>query len=228
MFVAHPSLVPLVELQPGSFGEVASPPGPWSDEQAYEYWNACLSKSGLGHLVPVTRRSWLVTLDQLLEPSVLRQVLAAHLRELEHDVTDPEVSSLSGGFALFDGPEPLLLPQCCGDLGNLADWHRATSYRESSAETLWVGHPWIEVAYEAPHLRLQETTEYPKPTDVLRSVTVDPYALAGAVLAARAQLTDCLPQIAGCLAELGFSSAVSAAASILGIAAQGDATSPRS
>jgi hypothetical protein len=208
--VSNPELVPVVELEPSHFGRVEAHPGPWSDEQCARYWTDCLTRSGLGHLVPVQPRSWLVKLDDLLERPVLRQVLRAHLRDME----DGDSAPFSGGFALYDRAEPLLLPQCCGDMRNLCEWQIASAHRGYVSSRIWVGHPELVATYVRPRLEIR----YSEPAEARQIVSVDPYALAGAAERARAHLQALVPTIAASLAPADFSTPELAAATMLGLA----------
>lgn len=209
-------LVPVVEVEPGRFGEAESPPGPWTDEQSSAYWRECLAQSGLEHLVPVGR-SWHVPLDRVLDVRTLTKLVAAHLDETDREARGLDVSDWAGGYALFDGEEGVLLPQCCGGLADLSEWSLVASYRSTEETMLWVGHPWLMCAFVEPHLQLRETTEYPRPDQILRTVTVGAGALAVAVARAELSIRSLVPEILAVVDDLGFVFADSVARRTLGV-----------
>lgn len=213
--VTHLELVPVVELEPGRFGKAEGPPGPWSDEQCAQYWTDCLAQADLDHLVPVHPRSWLVALDDLLERRVLRRILRPYLDDLD-DMVDGVGCAFSGGFALYDGAEPLLLPQCCGDLGNLSEWQAVSGLRGRSSARVWIGHPELVATYVAPRLELRQTSE--SDDDVNATiVSVDPYALSSEVERVRARLQNLVSYLAASLPPADFPNAEACAAGMLGL-----------
>lgn len=157
-------LRPVVELEPGAYGKCKMPrAGPWSDEQCHFYWRTCLAQAGITELEPVAPRSWHVFAEQIQSPATLAKILQAHFADDGIPADPEEVVALSGGFALVHRREVVVLPGCCGDLGNLTDWAKAAETESAGREptTLWIGHPWLSVWAEGDVLCLREAHEPP-------------------------------------------------------------------
>jgi hypothetical protein len=181
-------LRPVIELEPGRFGTCEAPwPGPWTEEQCGLYWRTCLEQSGIVGLEPIAPRSWQVFPDQIRDPATLAKVLEAHFGDDGHPSNSEEVSALSGGFALLHDAEVIVLPGCCGDLGNLADWTQAVRHESAEPAMLWIGHPWLSVRRDGEVLCLQEEHEAPQP-EPPRSFRIAPAALGEAIDDARSEL----------------------------------------
>jgi hypothetical protein len=139
----------------------------WVDPGEDPALAAELAASGLCERPRVAEGSVDVRLADLTDAEallLLRIWLAAQrrrLREAQRSPEEPEeilnyVAAPSGGLALWDD-EGLcrIAPACCCSLDNRQDWRDAMAQRGADSETLWTGHPWSEVRYEAPFLVLQ-------------------------------------------------------------------------
>ncbi|MGK3990282.1 hypothetical protein WME99_44975 [Sorangium sp. So ce136] len=178
-------LMPVVELEPGRFGSVPQPSsGPWTDTESDGYWRACLRAGGLVGADPIVPGSWFVACDALTSQDALIKVLHAHLGDSVP--VDDEVGPLCGGLALVDGVDVLLLPTCCGDLGDIENWRTAAHRLAESPEMLWIGHPWLMAWYDASMLHVREEPEGGMPAQP-REFVMKPEILQRAVrLAAQA------------------------------------------
>ena len=183
-------LRPVIELAPASFGSCPDlGPGPWTAGQSARYWATSLAESGIRDLSPILPGSWFVSLDELAAPFPLSKVLEAHLDGLELPAGPEDLPPFSGGFVLYHGVEPILLPSCCGDLGNLADWRKAAAQRSDSPEMLWVGHPWFSTWFADGKLHIREEQDYPSPTPP-RTVRLRPTSLEVAIARADRELDE--------------------------------------
>jgi hypothetical protein len=186
--ITAPVLVPVVELMPSQFGSMEEPPLPWSEQRSFEYWRGCLAESGLGHLNPVVMWSWLVRLSDLAEPATMSMFLRIHI---QNDEMEGGPGALLGGLALYNAEEPVFLPRCCGDFSDLGNWQRASEHRSENSAELWIGHPSLELSYQAPHLLVRETSATTQAEDVpgaWGACLVHPGALAAATARARDEL----------------------------------------
>lgn len=212
--IAVPRLVPVICLKPSDFGQVASPPGPWSVEVAAQYWHECLSQSGLGDLSPIRVGSWHVSVAQILK----RRDLATIVRGLSHafdDTIDDELPlGFPGGCALFDGGTVIFEPQCCGDLTAHADWEAAAAYRGAESAMLWIGHPWLEMRYVDPDLALRMSTE--TPGNLPPEYFVDPESLRESLGPARDAQSKLGARLTPILRELGIARAPDFALALAG------------
>lgn len=175
--IVTPRLVPVVELPPGTFAtESREHPDVSSAEEPVawtKYWSDSLEDSGLSGLHAVSPASWFV-LAKHLGTSELAIVLAKELSESSipgfpdsdgeiEDCLEEAIGALSGGYALVDGSEVLLEPNCCGDLGNLSDWREALRRDGAEWEDLWIGHPQLCFRLREDDAEIKETQEYEQP-----------------------------------------------------------------
>lgn len=209
-------LQPVLELEPGSFGSAPSPPGPWDDEQGERYWNSCLAQSGLDNLNPVTPGDWHVALADVTTSSAIRTIALVHLAEEFEPVE--EIPAHCGGFAVIQDTEYLLLPRCCGNLGDLENWQAAIVYREQTPQMLWIGHPWLSIRYADGQIHIREKQEYESPSEP-REFVVSPLTLQHAVAEAEREVRLLLPKWTEVVAAIvGVRSPELTASRILGIA----------
>ncbi|WP_437914454.1 hypothetical protein WME73_00880 [Sorangium sp. So ce302] len=193
--------MPVVELAPGAYGSALQPTtSPWTAEESETYWRACLRAGGVVGVDPVVPGSWLVALDALNSADLLHRVLQVHFADGVPADLD-EIGPFYGGLALVDDGENLVLPTCCGDLGDLDNWHIATEQRTDSPEMLWIGHPWLTVWYQAPMLHIREETEYNLPAHP-REFAMNPEALQSAVRQATRELDLFCERVVVSLREL--------------------------
>jgi hypothetical protein len=109
----------------------------------------------------------------LLQPRALRPVLDCHASSYEsfellrsqgdHD----SLTSLCGGFTLFDNSEVILTPECCVDLSDLSNWSFACERTGEHRRALWIGHPALEVECDGQVVSLfyDKEFEWPKDSD---------------------------------------------------------------
>lgn len=207
-------LRPVLELEPSHFGSADRPAGaPSSAAEEDGHWRACLRQAGLVDVAPIVPGSWLVPLEGLSRLSTLETIIRIHFTD-DMPATEDEVGPLSGGYALTDGSDVLVLPTCCSDLGDLESWRAAANNANDHPEMLWIGHPWLSAWQQGPLLHLREEPEYPQPSDPAE-FAVEPDKLRGAVAEAQAvvdafrgQLELVLPSLLGLLGGALSASAV--------------------
>lgn len=195
-------LIPVLEVAP--FGPPTRPlpdgpsrlhPAAWD-----AYFQACLVDAGFAGVTLIQAGSRFASAralvgHALLEHVVREALVGTGLPGFPWDAADDadtapidRVSALDGGLALTVDGAPWLMPECCGDLGNIADWEACVVERPTRGE-LWIGHPGLAVAWCDGQVRLAEQWEYPPAPDYLVAVTLGGAALAAAVADARAALT---------------------------------------
>jgi hypothetical protein len=196
-------LIPVLELEPSVFAtdERPLPSGLHRDQpqEWHRYWLESLADSGITGLAPVQDGSWHIPTTEFTEPALLRRVLEAIFRNLsERGLFDqPDDLPLDGGLALRSQSRNVLIqPACCADLGNVADWRKAVGYRQAEWQTLWIGHPWLLVQYQAPRLIISDSCQGNDPTT---RWAVCPDQLQVALVAAEIELERFAGQIAGAL-----------------------------
>ncbi len=157
-------LIPVLELEPFKFATQTRSSSALTDpdfpEEWYRYWSDSLADSHLGGLNPLRRGGWHVPVAEFDDLGTLRKYLEVVIRDWGgiESLTDPnEVLSLSGGLALnCPHCDVLVEPNCCGDLGDAANWRTAAGYRQIEWQMLWIGHPHLSVSYRAPWLILSD------------------------------------------------------------------------
>lgn len=203
------ALVPVIELEPGRFAtQTRQSPGGSSHDMPdawNRYWLDALADAGITGLRPLCPGSWHVPTKQLSRGPTLGRILSAliaHWGGMD-TLTPDEALALSGGLALCDDRGGVLVePQCCGDLGNRADWRAAATGREPDWATLWIGHPWISARFEGGWLILSEPHEGDSAAE---RWAVRPDALERSLTAADVELNRLANEMAATLNALGFS-----------------------
>ena len=199
-------LIPVVELEPSVFAanDRSLPSGMYEDmpEEWYRYWLESLADSGIAGLMPVQPGSWHVSTSEFTDTALLRRVLELIFQNLSDRGFSCEAVAdflpLNGGLALRCQSQNVLIePRCCADLGNAADWRGAAGYRQAKWRTLWIGHPWLSVLYQAPRLIISGPHEWHQYPTARWAVCPD--QLQFAVAAAEVELEQFARQIAGAL-----------------------------
>ena len=83
-------------------------------------------------------------------------VVESHCQEYNID----EVSSLFGGYALFANQEPILVPQCCGTLGDIHSWEKLLRDEEYDECFCLEGHPSPEAKTQGSTIVFNCDNEY--------------------------------------------------------------------
>ena len=184
-------LTPVIELAPGIFSKhtLECPSGPAREMPTawQEYWLACLAVSEISEVNPIYPGSWHVFTSSLTE-SQLEKVLDVIITEWGGitELNDPDLRPiLNGGLVLISNNEVEIEPNCCGDLGDIANWKEAASFRRADWEMLWIGHPWLSMKYQEPMLILSDLHESNEPVE---RWAVNPEELQEAVNAAEEEL----------------------------------------
>lgn len=151
---------------------------------------------------PVAPRSWQVFAEEIRTPATLTKILQSHFGDGGIPADAQEASALSGGFALLHHAEVIVLPGCCGDLGNLADWAQAAQHEGGDPTMLWIGHPWLSVWSEGDVLCMREEHEYPR-AEPARTFRVARGGLLQAVEHARPEVDALFERILFALGALG-------------------------
>ena len=91
---------------------------------------------------PFREGAFLFTFDAVSEFN-LEKIVKDHLETAEECGEDP--IPLSGGFALEENDEILLMPQCCGELSDIEFWRGVS---EGCEDLNWEAHPLPDVRYK--------------------------------------------------------------------------------
>ena len=199
-------LVPVVEFEPSQFTDVELPLPEGSSRENpsgwLEWWTARLAAGGIVGLEPVRPGSRYVPVANLTNPGHLRRLIESHL-PFNEEPTDEDLSApafaFPGGHALCDGGEALIEPTCCVSLSDWRAWEGAARHRGADWSQVWIGHPWVSIRYQPPHLILSDYHEGSPPSD---RYSLCPAALARAVDDARAELERFAARLAPVLTGL--------------------------
>lgn len=140
--IETPVLRPVIELSPADFGE------------------------RIQGLQPIGGGAWLHLIDDVVGSPVFEHALhhqVVYQGLLDEPAPDELGGAIQGGWALYDGDELVIAPQCCGDLSDLHDWKRVLLTASSDWDMLWIGHPWLQARTDEGHLLLEETQESNRP-----------------------------------------------------------------
>lgn len=201
-------LLPVVELEPGTFATVEreSPQGSgeYVPDDWQTYWELSLADSGITDLSPIRTGSWFVATSEF-EESQLEDYLQVTFDEWGgiSSLNDPNSRPvLNGGLALIsDQPDVFIEPTCCSDLGDIENWKAAASYEGKNWEMLWIGHPWLSMKFQEPWLLLSDLHESEDP---IARWAVKPKELQDAIDVAEVELNRFSKQVAGILTGLEF------------------------
>jgi hypothetical protein len=138
------SLTPVLELEPAAFAtrshQTPSASAAEDPEGWFRYWSESLADAGIQGLIPWSRGSWFVTIDQLGDPGLLRLLVTRHRPDIATSDLE-EIGPFSGGYILSHEDETIR-PGCCCDLGDLESWRLAASNPTEAWSMVWIGHPW--------------------------------------------------------------------------------------
>lgn len=194
-------LIPVLELAPFDFGAEGRPmpSSNYQDmpEEWHRYWLASLADGGITGLMPVQQGSWHVPTREFSDRANLRRVLELIFQKRAETDAAPDWGPLNGGLALrCQSRNVLIEPGCCADLGDVANWRQVVGCRQAEWQTLWIGHPWLSVRYDAPRLIVSDPHEGESPTP---RWAVCPDQLQAALVAAEGELERFAGQIEGAL-----------------------------
>lgn len=201
-------LLPVVELEPGTFATVERefPQGSGEDvpDDWQTYWDLSLADSGITDLSPIRTGSWFVATSEF-EESQLKDYLQVTFDDWGgiSSLNDPDSRPvMSGGLALLSSQKDILVePTCCSDLGDIENWKAAASYEGNIWEMLWIGHPWLSMKFQEPWLILSDLHESEDP---IARWAVKPSELKEAVAAAEAELFRFSKRITSILDGWGY------------------------
>ena len=201
-------LIQSIEISPYGFAneEYDHPNGNSKDlpEEWYQYWKKCISDKSLERLEPIHKGSYLVDIETINDDE-LEEILQNKFTDMELPILE-NVFKLDGGIALKENNEFYIVPQCCGDLGNIWDWERIFGAEENTWHQIWIGHPCVNFRKNNGRINFSVYTE-PKekyPTDYEVLVTVSESALQTELVKMRKLHTDFEHRIRETLDKMGI------------------------
>ena len=230
------SLLPLVSLSPHDFHDPARDADRVEPDDWPAYWRASLAESGIDELELSPLAFSCVDARSLTRPSTLSRILSAHAPEIDVWVNAgakgptgallDQISTLSGGIALFLDGEPFVEPGCCASLDDLSEWAALTELTplEPSVEvdvelgvgpgidrgvgpaerTVWAGHDlWSPRAHldATGAIVIRRVGDGYNHAAVVETVVLDPTSLANAIETTRASLVTLAMAISGVLGD---------------------------
>ncbi|MCT2407127.1 hypothetical protein NZD88_06120 [Chryseobacterium antibioticum] len=108
----------------------------------YKEWVKSVSSLNF-NFGPIDNNSYLVDIEKIDDDN-LGIILGTDFKgikpaELEEDM----LTAFDGGIALMEDGRAMVLPTCCGDIGNIKEWKRILEDQTEEWNELWIGHPWI-------------------------------------------------------------------------------------
>ncbi|PIF44382.1 hypothetical protein CLU96_1348 [Chryseobacterium sp. 52] len=134
-------LINVIEINPLNFSKEGSALPEVSDfpdpEDWYDEWVKTVSILDFDFNT-ISKGSYLVDIE-----SVDDRNLEIILQGIEFDEFEDEILPFDGGIALMEDNKALLLPTCCGDIGNIQEWKKILEDKTQEWNDLWIGHPWV-------------------------------------------------------------------------------------
>jgi hypothetical protein len=192
-------LIPVIEMMPSNYGHADRPMPPPGDTEAWtQYWYECLADSGIEELRLLDL--WHVPIEQLTNANTLERIIhenrfdeASDSSESDFDrFSDPDeyLSAFNGGYALYLNDRKICTPRCCADLADIQNWQLAADYRRAEWDTIWIGHPSINVYYDGTHLVFIDQDEGNGHTEWSGELVIVPDVLQKAIERAKQELLD--------------------------------------
>ncbi|HPF40214.1 MAG TPA: hypothetical protein P5081_24110 [Phycisphaerae bacterium] len=191
-------LLPVVDLEPAAFkASTRTAPGDSTadaPDACGTYWRDALADAGIHGVEPIAVGSWYAPTNALRDANLQRLLRAVAIDEDDDDDpsdwNDPdEIPGLPGGFCLVDSKRGVVIhPECCGDLGVIAQWRSAAEYRGVDWDRLWIGHPERWIRHVAPFLEISGPCESIDGAGAIARWRVDSNRLAIEVERAEAEL----------------------------------------
>lgn len=139
-------LINTIEISPSEYSnnDYKSPDSSFLESKIewYNYWKKCINDSNLTELEPIEKGSYFVDLNTINDNS-LKIILLKALEEINIKNIDDEILPFNGGIVLKINDQKFIEPNCCCDIGNLADWVDILIAKKEEWHQLWIGHPWI-------------------------------------------------------------------------------------
>jgi hypothetical protein len=122
---------------------------------------------------------------------LLRRLIAEQIRGIRpRNYADQLAVSFYGGLRLESAAGPLDF-QCCGDLGDAAEWERLLREPPAEWQQIWIGHPWVYIRFDEEAVYLSDYYDYdPGPSATKARLVLPRTAFAAALQTAIAGLHD--------------------------------------
>ena len=197
-------LVPVLELDPFQYAaeDRVTPDAACDPRSRRQHWLDSLQDAGITGLTPWPDTR-LVPVEQLVETSTLRAILRVEFADVTVDDALEELGALSGGFVLSH-THGAILPSCCGDLGNLAEWQMAADHVAADWKDVWIGHPWTHVRSEGETLVFTEPRESHATEELVEVARMPRHDLQTAIATAARQLDAFGARLAPLVDEFRF------------------------
>ncbi|AZA82288.1 hypothetical protein C1637_09260 [Chryseobacterium lactis] len=106
-------------------------------EEWYNRWINAISTLDLD-LNAIKAGECLVDMENI-DGKNLQIILEVNLKDSDKD----SIRAFDGGIVLTIDDEIKIAPNCCSDIGNIAEWQRIFEKETTGWSDLWIGHPWI-------------------------------------------------------------------------------------
>lgn len=106
-------------------------------------WLKCLSDKNITALNTIQKGSFLVDIDNINDANL--EIIINKVLEDKDDSEELEeqIGKLNGGIAIKNDNCFVIMPTCCGDIGNIIEWESIFDNNSNNWSQLWIGHPWI-------------------------------------------------------------------------------------
>lgn len=138
-------LINVIEIYPLKYSKEESELPDSSDfpdsEIWYKEWVKSVSRLSF-NFSPIDEGSYLFDIEVIGDED-LEIILEANLKEINPEEIEDMLTAFDGGIALMEDGRAMVLPTCCGDIGNIKEWKRILEDQTEEWNDLWIGHPWI-------------------------------------------------------------------------------------
>lgn len=126
-------------------------------EEWYRKWEEAVSKLDLGFHT-IQKDSYLVDIETI-DDEDLQMILETNLQEIDLEEFEDQIIAFDGGIVLKDNGQVLIIPTCCGDIGNIKEWQQIFENKTSDWSEIWIGHPWIFYKKENGKIQFSDYSE---------------------------------------------------------------------
>ncbi|MBD3904888.1 hypothetical protein NAL32_09085 [Chryseobacterium sp. Ch-15] len=108
-------------------------------DEWFRKWEEAVSKLNIDFHA-IQKDSYLVDI-QTIDDENLQIILETNLQEIDWEGFEEQMIAFDGGIVLKDDSQVLIIPTCCGDIGNIKEWEKIVNNKTVDWSDLWIGHP---------------------------------------------------------------------------------------
>ncbi|MET3038091.1 hypothetical protein ABXT08_18540 [Chryseobacterium sp. NRRL B-14859] len=122
-------------------------------EEWHNRWTNAISTLDLD-LDAIKAGEYWVDMENISDKN-LQIILETNLKEAENDL----IRTFDGGIVLIMDNEIKIATNCCGDIGNIAEWQRIFEKESLDWSEIWIGHPWVFYKNEDEKIKFSDYSD---------------------------------------------------------------------